>query len=50
MVPDQERMVTLLKSKGVKENQIENHIIKDGKHSETFWSVHFANAYQWLYN
>ncbi len=50
MVPDLERMLTLLKSKGVKENQIESHIIKDGKHSETFWSAHFANAYVWLYN
>ncbi|WP_296386447.1 alpha/beta hydrolase-fold protein [Winogradskyella sp.] len=49
MVADQERMVALLKEKGVKENQIENHIIKGGIHSETFWSAHFANAYEWLY-
>ena len=50
MVPDLERMVALLKDKGVKDKQIEYYIIKDGKHSETFWSVHFANAYEWLYN
>lgn len=49
MVPDQERMVALLKSKGVKEKQIENHIIEGGKHNEAFWSAHFGNAYQWLY-
>ena len=48
MVPDQERMVELLKSKGVKENQIQNHVIEDGEHNEQFWSAHFGNAYQWL--
>ena len=48
MVPDQERMVELLKSKGVKEEQIEHHIIKGGKHNEAFWKAHFCNAYQWL--
>lgn len=50
MVPDQERMVELLKSKGLKEEQIENHIIKGGKHNEAFWKAHFGNAYQWLYS
>lgn len=50
MVPDQERMIALLKEKGITEKQIANHIVKDGKHNEQFWSAHFANAYQWLYN
>lgn len=49
MVPDLQRMVALLKSKGVKEKQIEHHIIEGGKHNEAFWRVHFGNAYQWLY-
>lgn len=48
MVPDQERMVALLKSKGVKDSQIKSHVIEGGKHNEAFWSSHFANAYQWL--
>lgn len=50
MVPDQERMVELLKSKGIKDTQLENHIIKGGKHNETLWKTHFPNAYNWLYN
>jgi len=50
MVPDKERMVALLKSKDVLDNQIKNLTIKDGEHNEKFWSTHFANAYQWLYN
>ncbi|WP_111683531.1 alpha/beta hydrolase [Winogradskyella tangerina] len=50
MVPDQERMVSLLKSKGVKDEQIESHIIKDGEHNEALWSTYFGQAYLWLYN
>ena len=50
MVPDQERMVALLKSKGVKPDQIQSHIIKDGEHNETLWSTNFGEAYLWLYN
>ena len=49
MVPDQERMVELLKSKGVKSDHIENHIIEDGEHNEKLWSNNFGNAYLWLY-
>ncbi|WP_299525441.1 alpha/beta hydrolase-fold protein [Winogradskyella sp.] len=50
MVPDQERIVELLKSKGVTSKQISSHIIKDGEHNEKLWSTNFAKAYQWLYN
>ncbi len=50
MMPDQERMVALLKEKGVKEKQIESHSIEGGQHNEKFWSTHFGDAYQWLYN
>lgn len=49
MIPDQDRMVALLKQKGVKEYQIESHDIEGGQHNETFWASHFGNAYQWLY-
>ncbi|MHA7844006.1 MAG: alpha/beta hydrolase [Winogradskyella sp.] len=48
MIPDQDRMVALLKSKGVKDNQIEYQIIKDGQHNEKLWSENFAAAYEWL--
>lgn len=48
IVPDQERMIELLKSKGVKEEQIENHIIIGGKHNEALWKSNFPDAYQWL--
>ncbi|MEO1030636.1 MAG: alpha/beta hydrolase-fold protein [Bacteroidota bacterium] len=50
MVPDQDRMVKLLKSKGVKPKQMESHIIKDGEHNEKLWSTNFEKAYLWLYN
>ncbi|MEO6347452.1 MAG: alpha/beta hydrolase-fold protein [Aquaticitalea sp.] len=48
MVPDQEKMVALLKRKGVKPENIVNKIIIGGKHNETFWSDYFPEAYQWL--
>lgn len=49
MVPDQTKMVELLKSKGVNDNQIESHIIKNGQHNEKLWSENFAAAYDWLF-
>ena len=48
MVPDQKRMVALLKSKGVADDHIISKIVQGGKHSETFWSDYFPEAYQWL--
>ena len=50
MVPDQEKMVTLLKSKGVNDSQIKSKVIEGGKHNEEFWSTHFPEAYLWLTN
>ncbi len=50
MIPDQNRMVALLKEKGLKEEQIKNSSIEGGQHNETFWGLHFGDAYQWLYN
>jgi alpha-glucosidase len=49
MVPDLDRMIELLKSKGVNDNQIEYQIIKDGQHNEKLWSENFAAAYDWLF-
>ena len=48
MLPNLERMVQLLISKGVPSNQIEHHIIEGGQHNEQLWSTNFGNAYQWL--
>lgn len=50
MVPDQNRMVHLLKAKGVTDNHIISLSIEGGQHNEGFWSQHFGEAYQWLYN
>ena len=50
MVPNQKRMVRLLKDKGIKDNQIKNIIIEGGKHNEEFWGSHFGDAYLWINN
>ncbi|ARV10473.1 alpha-mannosidase [Winogradskyella sp. PC-19] len=50
MVPNQKRMVRLLKNKGIKDNQIKNIIIEGGKHNEEFWGSHFGDAYLWINN
>lgn len=48
MVPDQEKMVKLLLSKGVPKAHIKNIIIEGGKHNETLWLQNFPEAFQWL--
>lgn len=48
MVPNLERMIKLLRNKGVLQTQIMNHIIDGGQHNEAFWGTHFPDAYQWL--
>lgn len=48
MIPKLEEMITLLKSKGVKETQFETHSIDGGQHNEKFWAAHFGEAYLWL--
>ncbi|NRD19620.1 alpha/beta hydrolase [Winogradskyella eckloniae] len=48
MIPKLEDMLELLSSKGLKENQIESHIIEGGQHNEKFWVEHFGKAYDWL--
>ena len=47
-VSDLNRMIALLKEKGVENNQIVNNIIDGGKHNEGFWSTYFPDAHQWL--
>jgi predicted alpha/beta superfamily hydrolase len=46
MIPDQKRMVSFLKYKGVNDDQLKSLIIKGGEHKEKFWSTHFADACQ----
>ncbi|WP_407556258.1 alpha/beta hydrolase [Winogradskyella sp. 4-2091] len=48
MIPKLEEMLELLTSKGLKQNQIESHIIEGGQHNEKFWAEHFGKAYNWL--
>ena len=48
MVPDLEKMISLLQRKGVKPKNIEKLIIEGGKHNEALWSNNFPKAYLWL--
>jgi len=48
MVTDMEKMVALLKSEGVKSNQIKSKVIKGGKHNESLWRDNFPQAFKWL--
>ncbi|OUR96099.1 alpha-mannosidase [Flavobacteriales bacterium 33_180_T64] len=48
MVPNQEKMVALLLSKGLKIDNIQNKIIEGGEHNEALWRSNFPQAYQWL--
>nr|WP_321223247.1 alpha/beta hydrolase-fold protein [uncultured Psychroserpens sp.] len=50
MVPDQEKMVKLLLSKGVSKDNIEHIIIEGGQHNEKLWSENFPKAFDWLLN
>ena len=48
MVPDLEKMMSLLQRKGVLPENMASTIVGGGKHNEILWSINFANAYQWL--
>ncbi|MDG5492386.1 alpha/beta hydrolase [Psychroserpens sp. SPM9] len=48
MVPDLEKMVALLISKGVKPSQIQQKVIEGGEHNEALWGSNFPTAFQWL--
>ncbi len=50
MVSDQKKMVSILKEKGVKPENLVSKIIEGGKHSELYWSEYFPDAYKWLTN
>lgn len=48
MVSDLEKMIALLKSKGVRDTHLKSKIIEGGKHNEALWRENFPDAYQWL--
>ncbi len=50
MLPKMEAMIQLLKSKGLKDEQLEQRIIEGGQHNEQLWASNFGTAYQWLYD
>ena len=49
IVSDQNKMVALLREKGVLEEHIINKVIKGGKHNEGLWSSSFPEAHKWLF-
>ncbi|WP_179336609.1 alpha/beta hydrolase [Winogradskyella ludwigii] len=48
MIPELEKMITLLIQKNISTYQFEVHNIKGGQHNEKLWAEHFGMAYQWL--
>lgn len=48
MVPDLEKMVKLLKEKGIKEENLIMKIVPEGKHNEALWADNFLETYLWL--
>lgn len=49
MVPDHNRMETLLRAKGMDEHRLKAVIRKDAEHNEAFWSAEFPEAMHWLH-
>lgn len=47
-ISNQNKMIDLLKEKGVTKEHIINKVIDGGKHNEGFWSQYFPEAHQWL--
>lgn len=48
MIPKLEEMISLLKTKGIKESQYETHKIEGGQHNEKLWATNFGEAYKYL--
>ncbi|TXE09484.1 alpha/beta hydrolase [Gelidibacter salicanalis] len=48
MVPDQEKMVSLLLEKGVPQHQLTNIKVEGGQHNEALWRENFGQAFIWL--
>lgn len=50
VVTNMEKMILILKDKGVMEDHIKRKIIEEGEHNETLWSTNFTEAFLWLMN
>jgi len=48
MVIDMEKMITLLKRKGMDDNQVFSKVVKNGEHNEKLWRENFPQAFEWL--
>src|SRR5690606_6689652 len=48
LIPNIEKMVSLLQNSGIPENNIKTQIVPEGKHNESFWGSQFPYAYIWL--
>lgn len=47
-IRNQEKMIALLKEKGLPDNRLYSAIVKGKEHNELFWSEVFPQAYKWL--
>lgn len=50
MVPDMERMIELLKTKGYTDAELKLVAKEDGQHTEWFWKREFGDCYDWLFD
>lgn len=48
MVPDLEKMIALLKEKGLSEDNMHVKIVENGQHNEAAWNQEFPEAFLWL--
>ncbi|MCH4823624.1 alpha/beta hydrolase-fold protein [Gramella lutea] len=48
MLPDVDRMVKILKEKGINSSNIKKSFIEGGEHNEALWKSNFAETYLWL--
>jgi predicted alpha/beta superfamily hydrolase len=48
MVPDMQKMVNLVRSKGVSEQNSPEVVVKGAKHNEKQWNGDFPEFYSWL--
>ncbi len=48
MVPDMNKMINLLKKKGVNENHMKSKVVEKGEHNEKLWRENFPEAFEWL--
>jgi predicted alpha/beta superfamily hydrolase len=50
MVPDMERMIELLKTRGYNDAELKLVAKEDGQHTEWFWKREFGPCYDWLFD